>query len=340
MTARAAAAAPTTTAAPRATAAQRLRAGALRAGVSVMRVLPDGLVFRAAYGAGLMASFVMRRRRALVRANLGQVCRGLVDRGLATDRVRAAAQGGRELERMTRSAFGHWVLAYAESAIVTEYGAEEIRRRVRTDAAVEAALEPVAAGQPGRIFVGLHFGCLELAATYATVIAGMRIVAPMETVADPALQRYFERSRGATGLQLVPIRGAAVRLRRALAEGASAALVADRAIGGMGVPVDLFGAPARLPLGPAVLALETDTPTHVIGVRRVGWGRWESRVERLDPASGMTLRERIHAQLHAQARAFERIVADAPEQWWTVLFPVWERPTPRARPAGPSAPVP
>ena len=30
------------------------------------------------------------------------------------------------------------------------------------------------------------------------------------------------------------------------------------------------------------------------------------------------------AFLAAQADAFERAIADAPEQWWTAFFPIWD----------------
>jgi KDO2-lipid IV(A) lauroyltransferase len=91
----------------------------------------------------------------------------------------------------------------------------------------------------------------------------------------------------------------------------------------MGMPVELFGAMARSPLGPAVLAVESGAPTFVVGTRRTGWGSWAIRVERIAPVTAGTLRQRIVAQLGAQARAFERIIGDAPEQWWTCFFPVW-----------------
>jgi hypothetical protein len=32
------------------------------------------------------------------------------------------------------------------------------------------------------------------------------------------------------------------------------------------------------------------------------------------------------AFLEAEARAFERVIADAPEQWWTIFFPIWDEP--------------
>jgi phosphatidylinositol dimannoside acyltransferase len=92
--------------------------------------------------------------------------------------------------------------------------------------------------------------------------------------------------------------------------------------------VKLFGAPARLPLGPAILALESGAPAWLIATRRVGKNEYRSRIERIEvPASaaaGESRRERAMAFLDAEARAFERAVADAPDQWWTSFFPIWD----------------
>ena len=40
------------------------------------------------------------------------------------------------------------------------------------------------------------------------------------------------------------------------------------------------------------------------------------------PAEG-TRRERVMATMTAIAAAFERIIEDAPAQWWAVFFPIW-----------------
>jgi hypothetical protein len=37
-----------------------------------------------------------------------------------------------------------------------------------------------------------------------------------------------------------------------------------------------------------------------------------------------TRRERITATLAAMAAAFESLIADAPEQWSAVFFPIWQ----------------
>jgi KDO2-lipid IV(A) lauroyltransferase len=109
-----------------------------------------------------------------------------------------------------------------------------------------------------------------------------------------------------------------------LAGGDSVALVADRPVGGSGTLVELFGAPARLPAGPAVLALESGVPAWLAATRRVGFVEYRTRLERVEVPTEGTRRERLTAFMAAEAAAFERAIADAPEQWWTLFFPIWE----------------
>jgi hypothetical protein len=47
-------------------------------------------------------------------------------------------------------------------------------------------------------------------------------------------------------------------------------------------------------------------------------------------------RERIAGTIAAEARAFERVIARAPEQWMAVFFPIW--PDLEAAAAGTDAP--
>jgi KDO2-lipid IV(A) lauroyltransferase len=78
-----------------------------------------------------------------------------------------------------------------------------------------------------------------------------------------------------------------------------------------------------LPLGPAMLAVESGAPLFVTGVRRTGIGRYVGRLDAVAvPAEG-SRRERVTAAMAGLASAFERIVAAAPEQWWAVFFPIW-----------------
>lgn len=314
----------------------RLLAPILRGLASVLQRLPDRALHRLAHAAGGLLHAAQPARRRLVRSNLQRVCRYLAEHDMASERIAAAAAGGRALDRLAREAFGHYVRSYLEGAIVPAYARSDLSARVVADdpGAVFEALGPAGTGGRAVIIVGLHFGAIEVPAAWATSVHGLSMTTPMETVADPDLQRYFQQSRSATGLRVIPTEGAGRELAARLAAGEAVAIVADRVVAGAGMRVELFGAPARLPLGPAVLAIESGAPVWLVAARRTGWGQYRARIERLAvPAEG-TRRQRVEAFLAVQARGFERVVADAPEQWWSLFFPIWdERPAPATRAA-------
>lgn len=315
--------------APRAsTPRMSLRTRFLILGATILQHLPDGWLHRVAYALGGVMYRVRPARRRLVRANLERVVTWLVAHDMANPQTRAAASDAKALDGMTRAAFGHYLRGYLESATLPRYGTPERLKRVQADdwRVADQAFKSGPGGTAGRlIIVSLHFGAIEIPGLWATKTLGGRITAPMETIGDPGLQAYFERARGGTGMNVIPVEGAAPKLRAALESDEVVALVADRAVGGVGSAVELFGAPARLPAGPALLSDETGAPAWLIVTRRVGWGDYRTRMERIVPGTpaGDSRRDRLSAFLDAQARAYERAIADAPEQWWTVFFQIW-----------------
>jgi KDO2-lipid IV(A) lauroyltransferase len=172
------------------------------------------------------------------------------------------------------------------------------------------------------LFVGLHFGSVEMGVIYLAFEVG-ETVTPMETIADAGLQAYFERTRGVAGIRLVGLREARRALTDALHNGIPVGLVGDRDLTGGGTPIPLFGSPAMLPMGPAMLAVETGVPTYGMTVRRVGGGHFRGKLIPIEvPAEG-TRRERVVTTMTRLAAAFEELIADAPDQWWAVFFPIW-----------------
>jgi KDO2-lipid IV(A) lauroyltransferase len=300
----------------------RLARRGLGALSAVLTRLPERPLTRVAWFLGGVLYRVQPGRRRLVHDNLERVVTYLAAHDMASDSTSAAARDGRALDKLTRAAFGHYVRSYFEGATLQRFkSAKELARVVPDDESVANQAFP-----PGRtgptIVVGLHFGAVEIPALWATT-RGVPITAPMETVSDPDIQSYFEKTRGGTGLKVVPLEGAAAAVRGALARKETVALVADRALSGNGTRVELFGAPARLPAGPAVLAVESGAPTWVVATRRAG-AQYRTRVEPLAvPATG-TPKERINAFVAAQVAAFERVIADSPEQWWTLFFQIWD----------------
>ncbi len=196
-----------------------------------------------------------------------------------------------------------------------------VRERVliETPEAVEAAF---ADGSP-IIFTAGHFGAVELPALYFAMRTGRPVVGPMETVGDPHLQAWLVKTRGRVGIRIVGLREARRELIGALAAGESVGLVADRDLTGGGIEVSLFGHPARLPAGPALLALESGAPIYFTSVRRDGPGRYRGRLEPIPVPVEGTRRERVTAAVQGFAAALESAVALAPEQWWAAFFPIW-----------------
>lgn len=282
--------------------------------------LPEGPLTALAEAAGEVWYRAAPGRAAQARRNLRRVVTALADDGRGSPAVRAAATDPAALERLVRRAFRHAARYYLEVARTPAVRPADLDRRI----VVETPDLVAGAFQPGRgvLFVGLHFGSLELPGLFlASRVGGA--VAPMETIDDPDLQAWFIRTRGAMGVRIVGLREARRELLRALREGTSVGLVGDRDLTGGGTLTTLFGAPAMLPLGPAMLAVEAGAPLYVVGVRRGAVGRYRGRLIQVPLPPDGSRRERITALTADLARAYESIVADAPEQWWSVFFPIW-----------------
>jgi KDO2-lipid IV(A) lauroyltransferase len=293
--------------------------------IGVARRLPDRPIYRVAYAVGVGLSYVMPARRAMVRRNLERVCAWLVAHDMASPHVVDATRDRRALERLVRAAFGHWVLTYAEAALAPRYsGAELLARFVPADAETSReALAPRPPGVPGVIHLSLHFGSVDLSALYGTRVGTVPVTGPMEFVTSPLARAYFDRVRFELGVTIVPVGDAAASLVAALERGEAVGLVADRNIIGSGVAVELFGAPARLPIGPATLSVRTGAPIYLEAIERTGPGEWLGHTVSVRPAPGTERRDAVRSIIEQEARAFERIVARAPEQWSTLFFPIW-----------------
>ncbi|HLA16485.1 MAG TPA: hypothetical protein VJZ72_06240 [Candidatus Limnocylindrales bacterium] len=308
----------------RGTFVQRTRA-ALVGGLSwLVCRLPEAPLVGLAELSGEIWYRLSPARAARARSNLGRVVAWLADREMGSPVVRAAATDSEALERLVRAAFRHGARYYLELVRFPAMDARYIRDRLVLEDAELA--EELLSASPG-IVIGLHFGALEMPARFIVERTGRELVGPMETLGDPPLQRWMVRSRGATGMRLIAIRGARRELVDVLARGGSAGLVADRDIAANGQPTELFGAPAPLPVGPAILAAETGAPAFAAIAWRRPDGRYGARVERIVASPEGPLRDRVGAFLDGEARAFERLIAVAPEQWWAVFFEIW--------PAGP-----
>ena len=305
----------------RGTATQRARAGALTLLSWLACRLPEGPQVALAELAGRAWYRAAPARAEQARVNLRRIVTWLADQDSSDPRIQAAARDPAALERLVRSAFRHNARYYLEVLRAPSLTAAVFEERlvVETPETVAAAF-----ADPGpKVFVSGHLGPIEMPGLYLASRSGRRITAPMETVDDPALQGWFERTRAAFGVRIVTLREARRALLAALRDGESVGLVADRDITGGGTEVSLFGAPAPLPIGPALLATETGAPIYLAGVWRVGRRGYRGRLIEVPVVRDGPRRAQISGTLAGEARAFEEVISRAPEQWTAIFFPIW-----------------
>ncbi|MFD7396512.1 phosphatidylinositol mannoside acyltransferase [Streptomyces virginiae] len=146
--------------------------------------------------------------------------------------------------------------------------------------------------------------------------------APFTTVAErlkpETLYDRFVAYRESLGMEVLPHSGGAAfgTLARRLRSGGLVCLVADRDLSASGVEVDFFGAMARMPAGPALLAQQTGAvllpATLHYGDTPKMYGRIHPEVE--VPKTG-TRTEKTTVMTQAVADAFASGIAEHPEDW-------------------------
>ena len=311
-----------------ATPGQRLRASFVAALSRVVRILPEGPVDAIGDRIGDLWHRTGRDRASLARRNLERVVRYLAANGLGGPEVVAAATDGAALERLLQATFRQAVRYYLDVARLPGRRPADLDERleIETPEVVDEAFGPHAPV----LLAAMHYGEIKFPAMLAAGRTGRPVMAPMETVDDPALQDWIRRTRSSAGIQVVPLRDARRTLLAGLANGQTVGLIGDRNVAGGVVDVPFFGATAPLPMGPALLAVESGRPLYLAAVRRLGDRRYAGRLQRVEVAAGATRRDRVEGTMRNLVAGMEAAIALAPEQWWSLLSPIWPDLDPRA----------
>ena len=120
-------------------------------------------------------------------------------------------------------------------------------------------MEAVAAGN-GAIVTLPHCGNYDHAAAYFCA-RGATIVTVAENLKPEKLFKKFMQYRQAFGMESLPLDGRVIpTLMQRIRSGSVIALAADRDLSRSGIDVNFFGGPARMPAGPALLAIRTGAP--------------------------------------------------------------------------------
>jgi phosphatidylinositol dimannoside acyltransferase len=227
------------------------------------------------------------------------------------------------VQAATRECFVLYGRYWYETFALRTMPPEEVDRRFSVDGLENAdrALE----GGRGVILVLPHMGNWD-AAGHWLCIKGYRMTAVAEQLKPASVFELFLRHRRALGMGIVPMSSSArtgAKLLELLAENQIITLVADRDLSGRGVDVDMFGAPRRLPAGPAYLALTANAPLCVCAVFTTPAG-WHTTIgPPVEIERSGVMREDVTALTKVIAAGFERSIASAPTDWH-MFQPAWE----------------
>jgi KDO2-lipid IV(A) lauroyltransferase len=272
---------------------------------SVLERLPVNLAVRLAELAGLLASLPETAPKAAVRSNL----RRITGHGTETP------IDERVLERWVRRSFASYGRYWAEGATLPAQDADWIMGRISMIEGGEHLDDAMAAGK-GCIVALPHIGSWEWGGAYVAQI-GYPMTAVAEVLEPPELFDHFVAKRAAIGLRIEPLGPEAGRsIASVLRGGGLVGLLCDRDIEGTGIEVELLDSTARVPAGPATLALRTGA-TLLAGVIYSGPGEQHSihLSAPVDTGRRGKMREDVARVSQLVADELSSLIRRAPEQW-------------------------
>ena len=178
-------------------------------------------------------------------------------------------------------------------------------------------------GEVGPIHMAMHFGSVDLSALYGARVGELPVTGPMEFVTSPLARAYFDHVRFELGVTIVPLGDAASSLIAALERGEAVGVVADRNIVGSGAQWSSSGRRRGCPSGRPCSPSRRARPSTCRPSSGPGPASGSVTPCASSPSRGLSRREATRSIIEQEARAFERIVARAPEQWTTLFFPIW-----------------
>ena len=224
-----------------------------------------------------------------------------------------------ELQVLLGQAMCSYLRYWCDTFRIQDWSASQIQGSV-TLTRGELLLDPMREGR-GVVITLPHSGNWDHAGAYFCSL-GIPLVTVAERLKPEALFQRFLRYRQAMGFEVLAIdsRSFATLIKRAR-EQRLIALVADRDLSASGVDVSFFGFPARMPAGPALLAIKTGIPLVVAHVSYTQSGihiEFTSVAVSEDGSES----ERVALTTQRMANLFEKGIAAHPQDWH-MLQRIW-----------------
>ncbi|MFE1168939.1 phosphatidylinositol mannoside acyltransferase [Nocardiopsis sp. NPDC058789] len=221
-----------------------------------------------------------------------------------------------QIRALSKAGMRSYMRYYYEVFRLPAMGREHLLGRTR-QTGIEVLEEHVRSGR-GVVAALPHMGNWDHAGAWIAA-RGTPLTTVAQRLRPESLYQRFTSYRESLGMEVLPLTGGAANtvgvLSRRLREGGLVCLLADRDVNGTGLEVDLFGERARVPSGPAALALNTGAALMPVSLWYDG-PTWNIRVhDEVPVATEGTRTRRVHDTTQALVRVFEGAIAEHPEDW-------------------------
>jgi lauroyl/myristoyl acyltransferase len=224
-----------------------------------------------------------------------------------------------ELQSLLENAFASYMRYWCDTFRFPNWDKDRINSTV-TVTRENLLLDGITSGK-GVIVSLPHAGNWDHAGAYFC-LKGIHLVTVAERLKPERLFLEFLRYRQAMGMEVLALDSRSIAtLAQRLREGHLVALVADRDLSKSGIDVEFFGHPARMPAGPAVLAVKTGAILLTAFVNYTERGIHITFDEIHVPSSG-TQEEKVSEIVQSSADNFARGIADYPQDWH-MLQRIW-----------------
>lgn len=224
-----------------------------------------------------------------------------------------------ELETLVARSMSSYMRYWCDTFRIQKWSTARIRKTVTTTNE-NLLLEPMKDGR-GVVVALPHSGNWDHAGAYFCSL-GIPLVTVAERLKPEALFQKFLRHREAMGFEVLSLDSRSfITLVKRAKEKRLIALVSDRDLSQSGIDVDFFGENARMPAGPALLAVKTGIPLIVAHVSYTQTGIHIDFHAVKVPLEGSE-QGRIEEIVQTTADLFAQGIAQHPEDWH-MLQRIW-----------------
>ena len=274
------------------------------AGWRVVRWLPESTAYKLAYS---VSDFLVKRNGKSVqrlRSNLSRTQPGMT---------------ALDLDLLVIEAMRSYMRYWCDTFRLPDWSKKRILETVTVTN--EHLLIDAIAAKTGVIVAVPHAGNWDHAGAYFCA-KGIRLVTVAERLKPEKLFLKFLAYRQAMGMEVLPLDGRVLNtLEERLNEGALVALVSDRDLSRSGIEVEFFGGKARMPAGPALLALRTKAPLITAFVSYTESGVHIELRNIIVPSAGDES-SKVKEIVQMTAQYFEDGISESPEDWH-MLQRIW-----------------